>query len=96
MSVKVIGLIRLNDSVAFSEYKSEVGATVALCGGVVSDRGPLEKVYWDELATGHFDAYVEVSFPTAEAADAWVSSTEYQSILAISKVALDVSLFRVS
>ena len=96
MSVKVIGLIRLKDSVAFSEYKSEVGATVALYGGVISDRGSLEKVYWDELAAGHFDAYVELSFPTAETADAWASSPEYQSILAVRKVALDITLFRTS
>ena len=96
MSVKVIGLIRLKDSVAFSKYKSEVGATVELYGGVISGRGSLEKVYWDELATGRFDAYVELSFPTAEAADAWASSPEYQSILAVRKVALDVTLFRVS
>ena len=96
MSVKVIGLIRLKNSVAFSEYKSEVGATVELYGGVISGRGSLEKMYWDELTTGRFDAYVELSFPTAEAADAWASSPEYQSILATRKVALDVTLFRVS
>ena len=96
MSVKVIGLIRLKDSVAFSEYKSKVGATIELYGGVVSGRGSSQKTYWDQLTIGHFDAYVELNFPTAEAADSWVKSPEYQSILAIREVALEVTLFRVS
>jgi uncharacterized protein (DUF1330 family) len=96
MSVKVMGLIRLKDLAAFEVYRSQVGATVEQYGGVVLGRGVCDKIYWNELACGEFSAYVELEFPTAEAADHWANSPAYQTLVAVRAQAMDLTLFRVT
>jgi len=95
MAVKIIGMIRLKDPQPFEVYRSKVGATVELYGGVVAARGAVGKTYWNELPCGDFSAFVELSFPTAEQADHWAASPEYQAIVAVRKEAMDLTLFRV-
>lgn len=95
MSVKIIGMIRLKDTQAFEVYRNKVGATVELYGGVVTARGAVDKTYWNELPCGDFSAFVELSFPTAEQADRWAASPEYQAIVAVRQDAMDLTLFRV-
>ena len=50
MTVKVIGLIQLQDQTAFDQYRSQVGQTVELHQGKIAARGPLNQIYWNELA----------------------------------------------
>jgi uncharacterized protein (DUF1330 family) len=95
MTVKIIGMIRLKDSAAFEVYRSKVGATVELYGGTVAARGAVDKTYWNELACGHFGAFVELNFPSAKQADLWANSPEYQSIVSVRQQAMDLTLFRV-
>jgi len=95
MSVRIIGLIRLKDKNAFDEYRGQVGATVERYKGIMVARGLVDKSYWNELACGRFDAYVELSFPSAQDADCWANSLEYQKLLPIRSLAMDLSLFRI-
>lgn len=95
MSVKIIGLIRLKDPAAFETYRSQVGATVERHGGSVVARGMVDKTYWNQLACIPFEAYVELSFPSAEDADRWAASPEYQAIVPVRTEAMDLMLFRV-
>ena len=95
MTTKIIGLIRLQDPSAFEIYRSQVGATVERYNGSVVARGTCDKVYWNELACGEFDAFVELSFPTANDADHWANSPEYQAIIPIRTKAIALTLFRI-
>lgn len=96
MTTKIIGLIRLQDLAAFEIYRSQVGATVAQYNGSVTARGSCDKLYWNELDCGEFNAYVELNFPTAEDADRWANSPEYQAIVPIRNKAMSLTLFRVN
>ena len=95
MTVKIFGMIRLKETQAFDVYRSKVGATVEHYGGTVSGRGIVDKTYWNELPCGNFGAFVELSFPSAEHADLWANSPEYQSIVPVRQGAMDLTLFRV-
>lgn len=95
MTVKIIGMIRLKEAQAFEVYRSKVGATVELYGGVIAARGMVDKTYWNELPCSEFSAFVELNFPTAEQADQWAASPEYQTIVAVRQEAMDLTLFRV-
>lgn len=95
MTVKIIGMIRLKDAQAFEVYRSKVGATVELYGGTIAARGTVEKTYWNELPCGEFGAFVELNFPSADHADRWANSVEYQAIVAVRQEAMDLTLFRV-
>ena len=95
MQVKIIGMIRLKNLQAFDIYRSKVGATVEQYGGIVAVRGTVDQTYWNELPCGDFGAFVELNFPTAEHADRWASSPEYQSIVSVRQEAMDLTLFRV-
>ncbi len=95
MQVKIIGMIRLKDMHSFEIYRSKVGATVELYGGTVAARGAVDKFYWNELPCTEFSAFVELSFPSAENADRWAASPEYQAIVAVRHEAMDLTLFRV-
>ena len=96
MTTKIIGLIHLQDMDAFEIYRSQVGATVAQYNGSVTTRGDCDKFYWNELDCGEFNAYVELNFPTAEDADRWANSPEYQAIVPIRNKAMSLTLFRVN
>lgn len=96
MSIKIIGLIRLKDSAAFEIYRSQVGATVERYNGSIAARGPVDKTYWNELPCGAFNAFVELAFPSAEDADRWANSPEYQAIVPVRGLAMDLTLFRVN
>ena len=78
MTIRVIGLIRLLDPAAFDTYRSQVGATVERFVGRILSRGVAAKPYWNELECAGFEAFVELEFPSCEAADAWAASTSFR------------------
>jgi uncharacterized protein (DUF1330 family) len=96
MTIKVIGLIELNDLEAFDEYRSQVGGTVALYQGKIVCRGSFNRFFWNELGCDSFSAYVELEFPDLEHAHSWANSPEYQSLLAIRSKAMELTLFSVA
>lgn len=96
MTIKVIGLIQLNNLEAFEEYRSQVGNTVALYAGKITSRGSLNHFLWNELDCQSFNAFVELEFPDFERSQAWANSPEYQSLLAIRNKAMKLTLFSVS
>ena len=85
MPVKIIGLIRLKDPAAFDTYRNQVGATVERHGGSIVARGAVDKTYWNELPCAPFEACVELSFPSTEAADRWADSPEYRAIVPVDR-----------
>jgi len=94
-TMKVIGLIALKDAEAFERYRSQVGQTIACYGGTVAFRGSRDQVFWNELACAEFNAFVEIDFPSPEAATQWANSPEYGALLAVRSEALSVTLFGV-
>jgi uncharacterized protein (DUF1330 family) len=89
----VIGLIKVLDSEAFVTYRSRVGETVIKHGGVITYRGSKTRILWNELGVEDFEACVEIEFPSADVANQWASSAEYQSLLAIRSKAMRLTLF---
>ncbi|QWD84640.1 DUF1330 domain-containing protein [Polynucleobacter asymbioticus] len=96
MTIKVIGLIQLNNLEAFEEYRSQVGGTVALYQGKITSRGSFNTFLWNELECGSFSAFVELEFPDLEHSQSWANSPEYQSLLPIRNQAMKLTLFSVS
>lgn len=96
MGIKVIGLIQINDPEAFDEYRSQVGATVALYQGTITSRGSFNTFLWNELKCDAFSAFVELEFPSLADSQAWASSPEYQNLLPIRTKAMKLTLFSVS
>lgn len=96
MTIKVIGLIQLNNIEAFEEYRSQVGDTVALYQGRIASRGSFNTFLWNELDCGSFNAFVELEFPDLEHSQSWASSPEYQGLLPIRTQAMKLTLFSVS
>jgi uncharacterized protein (DUF1330 family) len=96
MSIKVIGLIQLNDLRAFEEYRSQVGDTVALYQGKIASRGSFNSFFWNELKCESFNAFVELEFPSVSNAQAWANSEEYQSLLPVRSKAMKLTLFSVN
>jgi uncharacterized protein (DUF1330 family) len=96
MTIKVIGLIQLNNLEAFEEYRSQVGDTVTLYQGKIASRGSFNTFLWNELECGSFSAFVELEFPDLEHSQSWASSPEYQSLLPIRSQAMKLTLFSVS
>ena len=95
MAVKIIGLIRLKDPVAFEVYRSQVGATVEKYKGSVVARGTAGKTYWNELPCGEFTAFVELQFPSEADAARWAASPEYQALVPVRTQAMDLTLFHI-
>ena len=96
MSIKVIGLIQLNDLEAFEEYRSQVGDTVALYRGKIASRGSFNAFLWNELHCDSFSAFVELEFPSLADSQAWASSPEYQNLLPVRTKAMKLTLFSIS
>lgn len=96
MTIKVIGLIQLNDLEAFEEYRGQVGDTVALYEGKITARGAFNTFLWNELECGPFSAFVELEFPDLEHSQSWANGPEYQSLLAIRSEAMKLTLFSVT
>ena len=96
MTIKVIGLIQLNDLEAFEEYRSQVGNTVSLYQGKIISRGSFNTFLWNELTCDSFSAFVELEFPDLEHSESWANSPEYQNLLAIRSKAMKLTLFSVS
>ena len=96
MTIKVIGLIQLNDLEAFEEYRAQVGDTVALYQGKITSRGSFNTFLWNELKCDSFSAFVELEFPDLELSQSWAKSSEYQGLLAIRSKAMKLTLFAVS
>jgi uncharacterized protein (DUF1330 family) len=89
---KVIGLIKVLDRKAFDTYRSAVSETVIKHGGVITYRGSETRILWNELGVDDFEACVEIEFPSADAANQWANSAEYQSLLAIRAKAMRLTL----
>lgn len=95
MSVKIIGLIKVLDATAFDRYRAQVGATIALYKGQILLRGRVLATEWNELRCEEFDAVVELSFPSRDDAQAWVTSPEYLKLLEIRSKAMRLTLISV-
>ena len=96
MTIKVIGLIQLNNLEAFEEYRSQVGDTVSLYQGKILSRGSFSTFLWNELKCDSFNAVVELEFPDLEHSESWANSPEYQSLVPIRSKAMKLTLFSVS
>lgn len=94
--VKVIGLMELSDQDAFTKYRSQVGQTVELYKGSIKNRGSIAELFWNELGSASFNAFVELEFPTAQDAHAWANSPEYQLLVPIRSKAMKLTLFSVA
>ena len=95
MTIKVIGLIQLQDPEAFEQYRSQVGDTVARYAGTITTRGAFNDFLWNELECQPFNAFVELEFPDLAHSQAWANSPEYQGLLAIRNKAMKLTLFSV-
>jgi uncharacterized protein (DUF1330 family) len=93
MSVKVIGLIKLQDNLAFEEYRAQVSQTIELYQGNIVSRGNISNIFWNELNCKNFDSFVEINFPTQQLANDWANSPEYQKILSVRNKAMNLTLF---
>ena len=96
MTIKVIGLIQLNDLEAFEDYRLRVGETVALYQGKITSRGSFDTFLWNELRCDSFSAFVELEFPDPVCSQSWANSPEYQSLIAIRSKAMKLTLFSVT
>ena len=96
MTIKVIGLIQLNDLDAFEEYRSQVGDTVALYQGKITSRGEFSSFLWNELECDPFNTFVELEFPDLEHSQSWANSLEYLKLLAIRSKAMRLTLFSIT
>jgi uncharacterized protein (DUF1330 family) len=96
MTVKVIGLIQLESQDAFEHYRSQVGQTVERYKGVISTRGVVAEMFWNELHCESFSAFVELTFPSQENAHAWAHSPQYQALVSIRSKAMKLTLFSVT
>lgn len=94
--MKIIGLIQVLDPAAFDDYRSQVGATVALYGGEIILRGKVAEIAYNELGCEPFEAIVELSFPSQAAANNWMTSPEYSALLNVRSRAMKLTLFSVS
>ena len=91
--MKVIGLIKILDLVAFEAYRSQVGDTVARYSGSVEFRGEKKFMLWNELGCQDFDASVVISFPSQDLARRWAVSPEYAALLTVRSKAMRLTLF---
>lgn len=96
MTIKVIGLIQLNDVDAFEQYRSKVGDSVALYQGKIVSRGSFNQFFWNELGCDSFSAYVELEFPDKEHSESWANSPEYESLIVVRSKAMKLTLFSVA
>jgi uncharacterized protein (DUF1330 family) len=95
MSIKVIGLITVQDELAFEEYRSQVSLTIELYEGKVLARGVRSKTFWNQLNCEEFNDFVEIEFQSENAADRWAKSPEYQALLQVRTKAMKLMLFSV-
>ena len=93
MTVKVIGLMELQNQDAFEEYRKQVGNTVEQYRGLIQNRGVVADVFSNELGCAPFSTFVELEFPTAQDAHAWAHSPEYQTLVPIRSKAMKLTLF---
>lgn len=96
MSVKVIGLINVEDKSAFEEYRSQVSQTIELYGGIVLSRGLKSEIFWNQLNCEEFSGFVEIQFANNRAAHQWANSPEYLALLDIRSKAMKLTLFSIS
>ena len=87
--------MELMDQKAFEQYRSQVGKTVELYKGAIKNRGEIAELFWNELGSSAFRAFVELEFPNAQDAHRWANSPEYQSLVPIRSKAMKLTLFSV-
>jgi len=95
MSIKVIGLIKVQDELAFEEYRGQVSQTIELYEGKILTRGVRSKTLWNQLNCEEFNGFVEIEFQSESAADRWANSPEYQALLQVRTKAMKLTLFSV-
>ena len=93
MSVKLIGLIKIQDHMAFEEYRAQVSQTIAIYQGSIASRGKISNIFWNELNCEKFESFVEIIFPTQELANDWADSPEYRKIISVRSQAMSITLF---
>ncbi len=93
-----IGLIRVKDLMAWSEYVRQVAATVHQYGGEISFRSAKgETMAGHHLATGiPTEQVVLLHFANEADAKSWYDSPEYQCLIPIRDRGADVILIRYS
>ncbi len=96
MSYRILGLITVRDPAAFEEYRSRVGATIAHYGGVVRQRSDVDAVLWNETGGVAPDAFVDIEFPSKEAAKRWTDSEEYRALFEVRSKAMQLLLFAIA
>jgi uncharacterized protein (DUF1330 family) len=89
MPAYVIGHIHVRDADLWQDYVTQVGATVAACGGEVLLRGETAKVFSGEH---RFERVVVLRFSDQESVARWHASPEYQRLIAARNRAADVTL----
>ena len=96
MAIKIIGLIKIINELAFEEYRSQVSQTIELYEGKVLTRGVRSETFWNQLNCDEFDDFVEIEFKSQTAAHNWVNSPEYQALLQVRTKAMKLTLFSVA
>jgi uncharacterized protein (DUF1330 family) len=89
MSACVIGHITVKDPEKWSQYRSNVPATLVPWGGEVILRGRRVKVFSGEHS--HTDTVV-IRFPDAGSAEGWYGSAAYQALIPLREQAADIVL----
>jgi uncharacterized protein (DUF1330 family) len=95
MSIKVMGLIKVIDALAFEEYRSQVSQTIKLYEGKILTRGVRSETFWNQLNCEEFDDFVEIEFKSQAAAHNWANSPEYKALLQVRTKAMKLTLFSV-
>lgn len=89
MAAYCVGLIRVKDPLAWEQYRSRVGATIAQYGGEVLFRGAKARVFSGTMA---HERVVTLRFDSLAAANTWHDSPEYQALLPLREQGADVTL----
>lgn len=93
VSITIIGIFKVKNTVDFEEYRGKVGATIELYGGTVLRRGSCNPPFWNQLNAEEFDTFVELAFPAIEDAKRWANSPEYGALLPVRNRAMQLTLF---
>ncbi len=96
MSITVIGIFKVKDTLDFEDYRSKVGSTIQLYGGTVASRGSCDIPFWNQVNDQELDTCVELTFPTIEDAKRWANSPEYGDLLPVRNRAMQLTLFVVN
>jgi uncharacterized protein (DUF1330 family) len=89
MAAFCVGHIRVKDKLAWEQYRSRVGATIAQYGGQLLFRGGQARVFSGAMP---HERVVALRFESLEAANRWHDSPEYQALVPLRELGADVTL----